>query len=81
MTLEGAKRALRGDRSQKPEVNANVELLERLQSLRSMLVAIRDSLDEQTEVAAVEPVASAEVAQPAVEAPKPAYREQTLFDW
>ncbi|MBP3643260.1 MAG: MerR family transcriptional regulator [Alistipes sp.] len=81
MTLEGAKRALRGDRSQKPEVNANVELLERLQSLRSMLVAIRDSLDEQTEVAAVEPVASAEVAQPAVEAPKPSYREQTLFDW
>ena len=43
--------------------------------------AIRDSLDEQTEVAAVEPVASAEVAQPAVEVPKPAYREQTLFDW
>ena len=44
MTLEGAKKALRGDRSAKPEVNSDVELLERLQTLRSMLLAVRDSL-------------------------------------
>ena len=81
MTLEGAKRALRGDRSQKPEVNANVELLERLQSLHTMLIAIRDSLDEQPEIAPAEPTAQAEVTSEQAEAPKPAYREQTLFDW
>lgn len=81
MTLEGAKRALRGDRSQKPEANANVELLERLQSLRTMLIAIRDSLDEQPEIAPAEPTAQAEVTSEQTETPKPAYREQTLFDW
>lgn len=81
MTLEGAKRALRGDRSLKPEANANVELLERLQSLRTMLIAIRDSLDEQPEVAPAEPTAQAEVTSEQAETPKPAYREQTLFDW
>ncbi|MBE6188191.1 MAG: MerR family transcriptional regulator [Rikenellaceae bacterium] len=81
MTLEGAKRALRGDRSQKPEANANVELLERLQSLRTMLIAIRDSLDEQPEIAPAEPTAQTEVPSEQTETPKPAYREQTLFDW
>lgn len=95
MTLEGAKRALRGDRSQEPETDVNMELLERLQSLRSMLLAVRESLDEQPEIEPkpkqpaqtqeiVEPnvVAQAEQEQVAeVAAPKPAYREQTLFDW
>ena len=95
MTLEGAKKALRGDRSQEPEANVNMELLERLQSLRSMLLAVRESLDEQPEqvVAPVEPkvevakdaevvVETSIVAENAVEqAPKPKYREQTLFDW
>lgn len=84
MTLEGAKRALRGDRSQDKTGSANVELLERLQSLRSMLIAVRDSLDEQAEVAAskVAETATAEAESTAVaETPKPAYREQTLFDW
>ena len=95
MTLEGAKKALRGDRSQEPEANVNMELLERLQSLRSMLLAVRESLDEQPEQAAapVEPkvevakdaevvVETPIVAENTVEqAPKPKYREQTLFDW
>ena len=95
MTLEGAKKALRGDRSQEPEANVNMELLERLQSLRSMLLAVRESLDEQPEQVAapveskIEVAKDAEVvveapivAENAVEqAPKPKYREQTLFDW
>jgi DNA-binding transcriptional MerR regulator len=84
MTLEGAKRALRGDRSQEKAGSANVELMERLQSLRSMLIAVRDSLDEQAEVAAskVAETATAEAESTAVaQTPKPAYREQTLFDW
>lgn len=84
MTLEGAKRALRGDRSQDKTGSANVELMERLQSLRSMLIAVRDSLDEQAEVAAskVAETTTAEAESTAVaQTPKPAYREQTLFDW
>ena len=91
MTLEGANRALRGDRSQAPEANADMELLDRLHSLRSMLVAVRDSLGEDTpEVvapAAATPVVEA-TPEPAVVAPepepqpaKPVYREQTLFDF
>ena len=91
MTLEGANRALRGDRSQVPEANADMELLDRLHSLRSMLVAVRDSLGEDTpEVVA--PAAATSVVEatpePAIVAPepepqiaKPVYREQTLFDF
>ena len=91
MTLEGANRALRGDRSQAPEANADMELLDRLHNLRSMLVAVRDSLgEESTEVAApVVPQPVVEVTpEPEVVAPepepqpaKPMYREQTLFDF
>ena len=91
MTLEGANRALRGDRSQAPEANADMELLDRLHNLRSMLVAVRDSLSEEsTEVAApVVPQPVVEVTpEPEVVAPepepqpaKPMYREQTLFDF
>lgn len=94
MTLEGANRALRGDRSQAPEANADMELLDRLHSLRSMLVAVRDSLGEEVEEAAAPaaPVAPQPVVEaapaPAVVAPepepqpaKPIYREQTLFDF
>ena len=91
MTLEGANRALRGDRSQAPEANADMELLDRLHNLRSMLVAVRDSLgEESTEVAApVVPQPVIEVTpEPEVVAPepepqpaKPMYREQTLFDF
>lgn len=95
MTLEGAKKALRGDRSQEPEANVNMELLERLQSLRSMLLAVRESLDEQPEQVAAPVVPKVEVAKDAEvvveapivaenaveQAPKPKYREQTLFDW
>ena len=91
MTLEGANRALRGDRSQAPEANADMELLDRLHNLRSMLVAVRDSLgEESTEVAApVVPQPAVEVTpEPEVVAPepepqpaKPMYREQTLFDF
>ena len=91
MTLEGANRALRGDRSQAPEANADMELLDRLHNLRSMLVAVRDSLSEEsTEVASpVVPQPVVEVTpEPEVVAPepepqpaKPMYREQTLFDF
>ena len=54
MTLEGAKKALRGDRSSTPEVDANVELLSRLQSLKSMLLAVRDSLGSSEQATIVD---------------------------
>lgn len=90
MTLEGANRALRGDRSQAPEGSGDAELLERLHSLRSMLIAVRDSLGEDSAAeataapiqtaAAVESTTVASVA-PEPERPKPVYKEQTLFDF
>lgn len=95
MTLEGANRALRGDRTQTPEANADMELLDRLHNLRSMLVAVRDSLGEDTPqpaapaAAPVQPVVEATSAPEATAEPepqpeqpaKPVYREQTLFDF
>ena len=44
MTLEGAKRALRGDRSEGEAGSSDMELLERLQAIRTTLMAVRDSL-------------------------------------
>ena len=46
MTLEGAKRALRGDRPEGEAGSSDMELLERLQAIRSTLIAVRDSLGE-----------------------------------
>ena len=51
MTLEGAKRALRGDRSEGEAGSSDMELLERLQAIRSTLIAVRDSLGEPNVVA------------------------------
>jgi DNA-binding transcriptional MerR regulator len=95
MTLEGANKALRGDRSQKPEGNADMELLDRLHSLHSMLLAVRDSIGEDVEPAVVAAPVAVTAPQPVVapaatvvpesqepEKPaKPIYREQTLFDF
>ena len=86
MTLDGAKRALRGDRSSAPEGGADMELLDRLHTLRSMLIAVRDSLtdDAPTTDVAEEPKAETVevVAQSAPEQPqRPIYKEQTLFDF
>lgn len=43
MTLEGAKRAMRGQRGGK-EMSRNVELMERLQRIRSLLSEVREEL-------------------------------------
>ena len=88
MTLDGAKKALRGDRSSAPEGGADMELLDRLHTLRSMLVAVRDSLTDDVQVPEVveEPkVVATEVTEPVEEQPqqpaRPVYLEQTLFDF
>lgn len=87
MTLEGAKRALRGDRPEQTSSEVDMELLERLQSLRSSLVAMRDSIVDRPvveEPVERKPVVASEV-EPAQsenkEPQKPIYREQTLFDF
>ena len=88
MTLDGAKKALRGDRSSAPEGGADIELLDRLHTLRSMLVAVRDSLTDDAQAPEVveEPkVVATEVTEPVEEQPqqpaRPVYLEQTLFDF
>ena len=81
MTLEGAKKALRGDRSAAPEGNADMELLDRLHSLRSMLVAGRDSMDDEQTVEAVQSAGSTEAAEEAEQPQRPKYKEQSLFDF
>ena len=88
MTLDGAKKALRGDRSSAPEGGADIELLDRLHTLRSMLVAVRDSLTDDAQAPEVveEPkVVATEATEPVEEQPqqpaRPIYLEQTLFDF
>ena len=93
MTLDGAKKALRGNRSSAPEGGADMELLDRLHTLRSMLVAVRDSLTDDAENTQTTTEPKAEVTatapevapQPVEEQPqqpaRPVYLEQTLFDF
>lgn len=81
MTLEGARKALKAERSTNAETNVNIELLDRLYSLQSMLIAVRDSLGE---VEAVDKNASqspSEQSQEQNQPKKPVYLEQTLFDF
>lgn len=72
MTLEGAKKALRGDRSATPDVDANVELLSRLQSLKAMLEAVRDSLGSSEGASIVD----TDVAEPEFETVAPIQIEE-----
>ena len=81
MTLEGAKKALRGDRSAAPEGNADMELLDRLHSLRSILVSVRDSMDDEQAVEAVQGAGSTEAAEETEQPQRPKYKEQSLFDF
>lgn len=67
MTLNGAKRAMK-QQSHK-EVSRNAELLERLQSVRSMLVEVRDILKEGGESALLDDEV-AEESTPSASTPK-----------
>ena len=64
MTLEGARKALRAERLVGSEGSVKVDLLERLQSVRSMLVEVRDSLGEGAAEESVEVVAPTPQPQP-----------------
>lgn len=67
MTLNGAKRAMK--QQSHNEVSRNAELLERLQSVRSMLVEVRDILKEGGESALLDDEV-AEESTPSASAPK-----------
>lgn len=71
MTLEGAKKALRGDKAAMHSQNSDAELLKRLHALRSMLLAVRESLggDADTTIV-VEPETEQIVAKVVEQAPE-----------
>ncbi len=49
MTLDGAKKALRRQRTEGNTVSRDAELMERLQHIRSLLVEVREDLKESAE--------------------------------
>lgn len=67
MTLEGAKRAMRGQRAGKG-VSRDVELMERLQRIRALLVEVREELKEDGEAV----LADADAADTAADSGLPA---------
>lgn len=75
MTLDGARKALSAERTvSRAEGSAEIELLERLQAVRAMLVQVRDSYGvEQDEIveeqADEEPIAIAPTAEAVAEKP------------
>lgn len=72
MTLEGAKRAMRGQRAGKG-VSRDVELMERLQRIRALLVEVREELkgDGESVMAAADSGLPAGTVLPAGTAPEP----------
>ena len=87
MTIAGAKKALRQRRSTDDELSRRMELLERLQQIRAILLEVREGMEADDVEEAVEPEEAA-TTQPEVEPVKPAkveerplpFYEQTLFD-
>lgn len=84
MTLDGARKALKGERVVATvERSVDIELLDSLYSLKSKLIAVRDSLGEE-QVAQQAVVAGKEessTAQSEEQPKRPVYLEQTLFDF
>lgn len=76
MTIEGAKKAMRKRNIEAEEKDSDMELLEQLQSLRAMLVEMRDSIGEERSVEeygadeASVVAAEAEVVETVAEMPK-----------
>lgn len=58
MTLDGAKKALRRQRTEGNIVSRDTELMERLQHIRSLLVEVREDLKEAAEESAYNPDAA-----------------------
>ena len=69
MTLEGARKALRNRGVVKSEATVDVDLLERLQGIRSLLLEIRESFGAEEDEVVVEVESS--VSKKVSEEPKP----------
>jgi DNA-binding transcriptional MerR regulator len=93
MTLDGAERHLKADRKARPGVERDVEIAERLGTIRALLVevlgelggggVIVDSVDDNYELPETKPAPKPEPVpvpetEPAPE-PEPVFVEQTLF--
>ena len=59
MTIEGAQKAMRKRNIEAEEKDSDIELLEQLQSLRAMLVEMREGIGEEVPIEEVAPVKSA----------------------
>ena len=64
MTIEGAQKAMRKRNIEAEEKDSDIELLEQLQSLRAMLVEMREGIGEEVPI---EEVAPAEPAPPSAD--------------
>ena len=59
MTIEGAQKAMRKRNIEAEEKDSDIELLEQLQSLRAMLVEMREGIGEEEPIEEVAPAKSA----------------------
>ena len=59
MTIEGAQKAMRKRNIEAEEKDSDIELLEQLQSLRAMLVEMREGIGEEVPIEEVAPAKSA----------------------
>jgi DNA-binding transcriptional MerR regulator len=59
MTIEGAQKAMRKRNIEAEEKDSDIELLEQLQSLRAMLVEMREGIGEEEPIEDVAPAKSA----------------------
>lgn len=76
MTLEGARKRLRGNRK---EVNHEAEIVERLRNIRNMLAALKAEMGDEVEVIEIDDEQTAEESAPVTEraAAAPAIAEES----
>ena len=78
MTIEGAKKAMRKRTIAAEEKGSDMDLLEQLQTLRAMLVEMRDCIGEEETIEEVQNPNQTEVANPAEEQSAAPVAEQVV---
>ena len=78
MTIEGAKKAMRKRTIAAEEKGSDMDLLEQLQTLRAMLVEMRDCIGEEETIEEVQNTNQTEVANPAEEQSAEPVAEQVV---
>ena len=71
MTIEGAQKAMRKRNIEAEEKDSDIELLEQLQSLRAMLVEMREGIGEEEDLEIVAPAKSATNSSEELPEPQP----------